>query len=569
MLRSRFLLLAVLISLIGLIPQFIGPINGDSAFLLYAAGRVLDGAKLYVDLLEINPPLIIWLNIPVVAASRLLDVEPILGFRVAVVLLIVLVVGFSNRLLRITGLLPASHRRGAMLALLFGLMVLPRLEFGEREHLTLILVLPYLVLAATRLERQTVSGLLGLLAGLAAAAGIALKPHFILLWLAREAIVMRRMRSRVPTPEGMLIVALGLVYIAAVWIVTPEYFALVGELGPAYQRFIHNSIPVTALLGDGAPLSLGALLIAVGAWRLCTRPGIRLVLVGSLVAAYVAAVMQQKGWRYHFLPAITMGWLLMAGTAYWTRRGTRMDTVFRALGAAGAITVALTIIAASIRQVARPDDPAYASDPSVSQLLPIFAEFRGQPAAVLSTNMASGFPLTVYAGTKWPLRFPHMWLLVAEYDSAMASQLPLRFRKPGERTTLENKILTTTADDIARSRPAVVAVLRTGPDTPQWGMRRFDLLRFLGQDQRFVEAFREYDSIGYVGQYGIYVRRNLLHPVLPVASSDRGHEASPATVRFESAAPLMALVWLASFGISLRIFANANSSQGNISATPG
>src|SRR4029077_2389608 len=37
----------------------------DMAFLLYAAGRLLDGATLYRDVVEINPPLVIWLNVPI------------------------------------------------------------------------------------------------------------------------------------------------------------------------------------------------------------------------------------------------------------------------------------------------------------------------------------------------------------------------------------------------------------------------------------------------------------------------------------------------------------------------
>ena len=42
--------------------------RSDMAFLLYAAERVLDGARLYVDVVEINPPLIVALNLPAVRA---------------------------------------------------------------------------------------------------------------------------------------------------------------------------------------------------------------------------------------------------------------------------------------------------------------------------------------------------------------------------------------------------------------------------------------------------------------------------------------------------------------------
>lgn len=45
--------------------------NLDVAWLLYAAGRVMDGAKLYVDIYEINPPLAIYFDFPPVGIARL------------------------------------------------------------------------------------------------------------------------------------------------------------------------------------------------------------------------------------------------------------------------------------------------------------------------------------------------------------------------------------------------------------------------------------------------------------------------------------------------------------------
>ena len=58
---SRAQLLAVLGALIAvsLTAELASYARPDIGFLLDAAGRVLDGAKLYVDVVEINPPLIV------------------------------------------------------------------------------------------------------------------------------------------------------------------------------------------------------------------------------------------------------------------------------------------------------------------------------------------------------------------------------------------------------------------------------------------------------------------------------------------------------------------------------
>ena len=55
----RFALAAVLLAAIGLVPQFLSRSLPDIAFLLYTAGKLLDGGRLYVDVLEVNPPLIV------------------------------------------------------------------------------------------------------------------------------------------------------------------------------------------------------------------------------------------------------------------------------------------------------------------------------------------------------------------------------------------------------------------------------------------------------------------------------------------------------------------------------
>ena len=53
------------------------PMNGDASWYVYVAGRLLDGDRAYVDLVDTNPPLILWLNIGVVAAGRAIGLMPL------------------------------------------------------------------------------------------------------------------------------------------------------------------------------------------------------------------------------------------------------------------------------------------------------------------------------------------------------------------------------------------------------------------------------------------------------------------------------------------------------------
>ena len=63
----RFALLAAVIVLLGTVPQLLARPIPDVSWLLYVAERILDGARPYVDVVEVNPPLIVWLNVAVAA----------------------------------------------------------------------------------------------------------------------------------------------------------------------------------------------------------------------------------------------------------------------------------------------------------------------------------------------------------------------------------------------------------------------------------------------------------------------------------------------------------------------
>ena len=61
----------------------------DVGWILYTAGEMLDGSELYADILDENPPLVFWLNVPVVGVARGLGLDPLLLFNLAVWLAIV------------------------------------------------------------------------------------------------------------------------------------------------------------------------------------------------------------------------------------------------------------------------------------------------------------------------------------------------------------------------------------------------------------------------------------------------------------------------------------------------
>src|SRR4051794_40811647 len=72
---SVLLLSAVLVAV--LFVAFRSPLKDDIAWLLYVARRWMAGRELYVDVVEINPPLIVWISaVPIGLAGWLrIDVQ--------------------------------------------------------------------------------------------------------------------------------------------------------------------------------------------------------------------------------------------------------------------------------------------------------------------------------------------------------------------------------------------------------------------------------------------------------------------------------------------------------------
>ena len=525
--RLGFALVIVLVALVGLVPQYLSRTIPDVAFPLWAAGRVLDGATLYVDILEINPPLFIWLDIPLVAFARWTGLDPILVFRVAVTgLLVGSVIGVARVMAG-----SAARRLGGsaigLVAVVFALFVLPRLDWGEREHLALALMLPWLMVAVRRVEGSKVSRRMALMTGLAAGVGIALKPHFVLIWVGREMAMRVRARmdrridgqtdgARGIRPDTWAPVVVCVAYLGAAVLVTPEYFPLARELAGPYSQFIRATVLET-MHGPAPAVALSSLVVAAGLRRhMSAEPSSRRALVTvlwwSTAAWAVVALLQLKGFRYHWYPAMALGFLLLCQLAQ-VARGVHISftsRLFRAVGTAVVVATVVLTTWGALRQAATPLAPEWDADPSIGLLLEAL-EGRVEPGdtlAVLSPNMASGFPLTNYLGTVWPLRLNTIWPAVTEYRAQLDSGKAQVVRPLPDATPLERRVLDIVAQDLTAGMPEWLLLFRhiEHPEAPY--MSRVRIREFLARSTSVASVLGRYDSLAVVGLYSVWRRRD-------------------------------------------------------------
>ena len=294
------LVILIAIGLIALKPATLCPDVSGQFWLAHAMRR---GARLYVDFIEINPPLWFWMAMPVDWLGELLRTrtEPVTIALVALWALVAL--RGTSRLLEDT------DPKARTLFLLYAsavLLIMPmHLLFEQREHLALIAAVPYLALAARRSKAGGVRPVLAALIGFGGALGFALKPHFLAVPILTEAWLIYTIRARYRPfrPENLILLGSALLYVAAVALVTPEFFTLVL---PHYYPVYKAAAPAFALSFDVQPLLWLFMLAALApAWR-AIRAG-DAPLTAALLAGFggfaISYAAQHTGWLYLGIPA--------------------------------------------------------------------------------------------------------------------------------------------------------------------------------------------------------------------------------------------------------------------------
>jgi len=123
--------------------------------LLTVAERVWDGQRLYVDVIETNPPMAVTVYIPGIAIARAvgLPVEMVIDGLVFVAIFASLAIAAAilknSMVLRGLAGWPLTLLAFAILA------VLPTKIFGQRKHIAVLELLPAMALYAVRMKGQT------------------------------------------------------------------------------------------------------------------------------------------------------------------------------------------------------------------------------------------------------------------------------------------------------------------------------------------------------------------------------------------------------------------------------
>ena len=501
----------------------------DQTWYLYAAERYLAGIQLYgPQIVETNPPLIIWFSTIPVAISRLLHIGPYAGFEL---LLSFMVLGSILWCLRIfrksdTGLSALSlvYLGSALLVVEFGQFAgspIGGVTFGQREQLLIILIFPYVIARALR----TADGLTlaeRCLLGVAAGLGVCFKPQQALILASLElffVLYTRRLRNLF-APETLAAFLTCVCYVLLLRQLAPRYITqVIPLLQNAYWAV--GGISVASILKTYIHFNIYVLLFLLAGFLLFRRVRNRApayALLCCAAASFAVYLLQRKGWMYQARPArafllflvFYVLFLFIKPAIDW------LDTVLRtrpaAAGSAFAIAlILLAVQAVQIRRIMmRPRLIWSLAVPPVDQIVGQLKP--GTPVSVLSDSLAV-FPTIYRHHLIWASRFPCLWLLPAIVRNEMGSSDPdVVFKRlpPETVASLSDLQRKDTAEDLDSWQPPIVLVEQCDVQHPCAFLEGydFDMLEWFLKSPRFQSAWSHYTHESDIPGFAVYKRED-------------------------------------------------------------
>jgi hypothetical protein len=493
MLPSGVIGLSVLIAVAGICAQSMTFLNHDVAWVLHSSRRLLNGGVFGQDVVAANPPLIWWITAIPAFVAQTLGASPITVFRLFALAVAAVSLIATERLMRNIDLLPR-----AMFVLFAAFLFTVGLgrDFGQREMFAVMLSLPYLAAAASRIDRTPPPFWPALAIGAAAGVGIGLKPYFIAVPVLVEALLLWKLRDwrTVVRPEALAAVATAIAYaIAILAFARPWLSDVVPDVSRAYWAFsysISETLPAYGLSAGLAAMLALTLLVT-------QRRAITLVLGMAALGFLAAALIQAKAYSYHLYP-VTACLLLALATAV-PARGADRDKLIASIAAIALVAVEAGNVRSLIHRSAIGD---YGS--ATAELVKMVRKHvpAGGRFLAISTHPHPSFPVANYADRE----------IASQRNSRIYLPAVVRLRtgaapaNPELLSFTEAQAHKAMRHDMAL-KPDIV-IIDQHPVRHAIGSLPFDFLAFYKEDPAFLEAWSAYEKLElpHAG-FAVYRRR--------------------------------------------------------------
>lgn len=482
-------------------------INHDTGWYLHSVQAFLNGGNLYENVFwEVNPPLAFYLSIPPVWLGLFVGGSIIHWFVFYVCALLFITIILVNEIFRNVPNFSPSTRRWIIFLILFALGFSPGEAFGQREHFTMILTMPYIILSICRtLDYSSKRPCLEVVIGVLGALGFSMKPHFLLIPVVIEIYLFFQWKqfSGIVRNETIALITTSGLYGLIVLVMTPEYLSTVMP----YAWVVYNNAYKNNLILVLSRVET-LLLPAVCLLHYFTRhkqhfPKMTDVFLCLAVCFFCVYLIQMKGWSYHIYPVAAL--LLMAVTAMilgeffrqppqnvWNKKQVISQFQF------------ILIIGLMALMVFIPLRQGGYTNPFMKELIPIVEKYaHGKPIYIFSSNVWTGFPLVNYTEVQWVSRFPTLWLI----PGLIQARAGLPAKGQEERRAILEDIERFSTDavltDITKQSPALI-IVDIREHKSYFGDLEFDYIDYFSTNVKFATLWSKYQHLVDVQGFAVY-----------------------------------------------------------------
>ncbi|MFQ1700811.1 GtrA family protein [Loktanella agnita] len=461
-------------------------LNEDTTWYLVATRKWLDGAQLYVDIIEVNPPLNFYYTVPALLIADALEISSLNGLYILFAVFLWVSLLWCWLILSVGPALTFNRRVFFIFGAAIAIIVPAERLLMQREHVYVIFLLPWFLhqLEAAgphRLGARVRSALF-------ASCGVLLKPYFVLIPVCLtiwKIVTYRSLRPLVEIENWIFMIS-GLSYIAFVFAFHSAYFEQVVPIARhIYAAYDANwelliwrfDIRITAPL-------LVFMLLAI---RSEATPKIFELFGAAAIGSGLIYVLQNKGFPYHLLPFL----IFITLSAVWLLAQANQVSQVAVLGA----VVFMTCMIVSLSR-GRYENPS-------AEQLGAFAAQRGA-LIVLTEHIAFGPPAALAGGVPWASRMPSQWYVPGVVNGLIETDcrtLPERCDRLQEIATIARDNI---VSDMKAFQPAVVAL-----DTSSNFIKDpdFDWWSFMAPQPEFAQIMDAYVLDHQLRHFDIYVLR--------------------------------------------------------------
>lgn len=533
-LLGGLLLLLVFVRLLTFPLLFPLQISPDQSMFVAIGEQLLQGKRLYVDVFDVNPPLAFYVHTVPVMVSRLFAIPAPQAFAFTIIACWLYSAGFSLWLVW----RQSKHKEAFIfvpLVVSFSCLTLwlsPLDEFGQREHIFLLLFLPFFIVRWLRWNGYATSTKAAIIAGAFAAIGLFFKQYYLGAALILELLwFMERPRWRnLVAPETIVCVVLGVMYACCLLLMPQDmkngYFSfMVPIFAAGYNEYgtsiMFQLVGFAQMWNDRIYLLIIACALGMAMMRYST---LIMPLVAFSLFALAAYLLQGQPWLNHALPFVAGSYMLIgveAAIAVCVLRqyaltvfmgsGRVLDIVWMVALVVWQGQIAVWEISEQVQRAAEADKldlalvgyKGHAARADSESLYAVILRFTniGDPVLFITRSVAPGYPLLLQTKREPASRYLHGMLLPTllyasdNAGSELAKAKSVQAKMDGFRA----KVLADYKADIRRTKPKLVMIQN---------MRIWDIL----EHSKFIEdpVFEQYQFAGVVDDHRIYIRRDVI-----------------------------------------------------------